>query len=100
MAGQGNTGRHQQEQQFGVFEDPSENTFSRPGTVGLANSGNPDMFGSELFITLIPSPWLDGRYHSLGRVVRGMQVCDDIASRESNSGVSKETIEIDSCKCW
>ena len=42
--------------------------------MGLANSGNPDMFGSELFITLIPSPWLDGRYHALGRVVRGMRV--------------------------
>eukprot|EP00090_Calanus_glacialis_P017713 TRINITY_DN27527_c0_g1_i1.p1 TRINITY_DN27527_c0_g1~~TRINITY_DN27527_c0_g1_i1.p1 ORF type:complete len:179 (-),score=52.37 TRINITY_DN27527_c0_g1_i1:35-571(-) len=97
MAGHGQA---EKEDQFGVYEDPSENTFSSPGVVGLANSGNPDMFGSELFITLIPSPWLDGRYHALGRVVRGMRVAKEIGNMGGSSGLPATSIQIQSCKCF
>ena len=40
--------QHVQGQQYGVIDDSSANTFDRTGVVGLANSGNPDTFGSEV----------------------------------------------------
>ncbi|MBI5883215.1 MAG: peptidylprolyl isomerase [Elusimicrobia bacterium] len=47
------------------------------GTVGMPNAGK-DTGGSQLFITHVPAPHLDGRYTVFGRVTRGMEVVDRI----------------------
>jgi len=47
------------------------------GTLGMALSG-PDTGGSQWFITHSPQPHLDGTYTVFGRVVRGMEVVDEI----------------------
>lgn len=48
------------------------------GAVGMALSGK-DTGGSQWFVTHSPQPHLDGGYTVFGRVIRGMDVVDNIA---------------------
>lgn len=45
------------------------------GTVGMPKAGK-DTGGCQLFISLVPTPHLDGRYTVFGRVTSGMDVVD------------------------
>ena len=47
------------------------------GTVGMALAG-PDTGGSQFFFTITPQPHLDGRYTVFGKVVRGIEVLDQM----------------------
>eukprot|EP00761_Pharyngomonas_kirbyi_P001611 gb/GECH01001615.1/.p1 GENE.gb/GECH01001615.1/~~gb/GECH01001615.1/.p1 ORF type:complete len:163 (+),score=31.10 gb/GECH01001615.1/:1-489(+) len=59
----------------GAFKDEitSELKHVGAGIVSMANSG-PNTNRSQFFITLAPTPWLDGRHTILGRVSSGMSV--------------------------
>jgi len=48
------------------------------GTVGMA-LGGPDTGGSQFFITVSPQPHLEGKYAVFGKVVRGMELVDQLA---------------------
>jgi peptidyl-prolyl cis-trans isomerase B (cyclophilin B) len=51
------------------------------GTLSMARAGHPDTAGSQFFICVADTPFLDGQYTVFGEVVSGMDVADKIVSQ-------------------
>ena len=65
------------------------------GIVSMARSNNPDSAGSQFFIVVKDSHFLDRQYTVFGEVIRGMDVADQIVSapRDAND-LPKERIDM------
>ncbi|TIA87207.1 hypothetical protein E3P99_03319 [Wallemia hederae] len=81
----------------GKFEDElnPELRFTGAGILAMANSG-PNTNGSQFFITLSPTPYLDGKHTIFGRVLRGMRV----VQRMGNVVVDKADRPIEDVKIY
>jgi len=62
------------------FEDEfsTKYKFDRPGRLAMANSG-PNTNGSQFFITVAETPWLNNRHTIFGQVTEGQAVVEAIS---------------------
>ena len=55
------------------------------GIISAARSADPNSAGSQFFICVADSPWLDRQYSVFGEVIEGMDVVDKIVNEKKDS---------------
>ena len=69
------------------------------GVISMARAMDPDSAGSQFFIMHKDAPYLDGQYAAFGKVTKGIEVVDAIASVPTNYyDMPLERVVIDSIK--
>lgn len=67
-----------------------------PGILSMANSG-PNTNGSQFFLCLVATPWLDNKHVVFGQVHEGYHVLKAMEAVGSNSGNVKKSVIIIDC---
>ena len=75
------------------YEIPDESNdlhFNKAGVLAMANRG-PNTGGSQFFITLAPTDWLENKHTIFGEVVQGMDVVQKIG--QTKTGKNDKPLE-------
>jgi len=67
------------------------------GCLSMANAG-PNTNGSQFFITVADTNWLNGRHTVFGKVTQNMELIKKVESYGSGSGRPSKRITIDQCR--
>merc|ERR1719238_299728 len=63
---------------------------TKAGQLSMANAG-PNTNGSQFFITVAATPWLDGKHTVFGEVVEGYDVIEAMEAQGSASGATAQS---------
>lgn len=79
---------------------PDENfqiKHTEAGLLSMANAG-PNTNGSQFFITVAPTPWLNGKHVVFGKVVDGLDVVRAMEAQGSRSGRPLTEVTLEACR--
>jgi peptidyl-prolyl cis-trans isomerase A (cyclophilin A) len=75
-------------------EFASGRKLDKAGILAMANTGQPNTGGSQFFITLAPTEWLNGKHTVFGEVVDGMDVIKKIGATKTTKPGDKPVTPI------
>jgi len=89
------TGRGGESIYGGAFADEFHKDYKHDGAgiLSMANAG-PNTNRSQFFITLVPTPWLDGKHTVFGKVIGGLEVVMNIGKVPTSKPFDKPVTDV------